>query len=191
MIMPALKVTHNSALQGKRSMKALGVAIVCATLLSACSIDSNSDLKEYVASVKARPAGKIPPLPTFETYVSVPYAASNLRDPFLPFMDIAEPNVASSQPSNIRPPITHKPQPLENYPLDALKYVGLLERQGERWGIIVAPDKLVHHVRVGDYLGQNNGKVTSISETKIELMETVSNGMGGWVERPAAISVVE
>lgn len=188
--MQTLKLQHY-CLSRKRNAKALGFVIVCSALITACSSYDMGDLKEYVASVKARPAGRIPPLPTFETYVSVPYAASNLRDPFMPFMEIAEPTATPTQPSNIRPPSTHKPEPLEKFPLDALKYVGLLERRGERWGIIVAPDKLVHHVKVGDYLGENNGRVTSISETKIELMETVSNGMGGWIERPAAISVVE
>ncbi len=188
--MQTLRLMHKCA-SLKLSPKALALFFVCTTLLSACSSYDMGDLKEYVASVKARPAGRIPPLPTFETYVSVPYAASNLRDPFMPYMEIAEPTATPTQPSNIRPPITHKLEPLEKFPLDALKYVGLLERRGERWGIIVAPDKLVHHVKVGDYLGENNGRVTSISETKIELMETVSNGMGGWIERPAAISVVE
>lgn len=174
--------------------RSLVLAVVSAALLSACAGDDMADLKSYVATVKARPAGRIPPLPAFETYVTVPYAAAHLRDPFMQFMVAAEPTETAQpqvQQSNIHPPRTHKSEPLEKFPLDGLKFVGLLERQGERWAIIMAPDKLVHRVKVGNYLGQNYGKIVSISETKIELVETISNGMGGWVESPATLGVVE
>lgn len=177
----------------RRKLVVLGV--LCATLLSACAGDDMADLKSYMAAVKARPAGRIPPLPAFETYVTVPYAAAHMRDPFLPFADIEETPAPSAQAtgqmSNISPPTTRKPEPLEKFPLDALKFVGLLERQGERWAIITAPDKLVHRVKLGNHMGQNYGKIVSITESRVELTETISNGMGGWVERPATLGVVE
>lgn len=164
---------------------------VLATLLAGCSEDDMSDLRSYIASVKARPAARIPPLPTFETYVTVPYAAAHLRDPFAAYVDTPDAPPSALQQSDTRPPDTHKPEPLEKFPLDGLKFVGLLERESQRWAIIAAPDKLVHRVKVGNYLGQNFGKIVSITETRIELMETVSNNMGGWVERPASLNVVE
>ena len=190
--MHACNQGYKPMLLQNRGGRALGIAVACALFLTACSSDDMADLKSYVATVKARPAGRIPPLPAFETYVTVPYTAAHLRDPFMPFMDIAESGPAPSQkPSTTKPPQTHKPEALEKFPLDGLKFVGILERGSERWGIIIAPDNLVHHVKIGDYLGENNGKITSISETKIELVETVSDGAGGWTDRPAAISVVE
>jgi type IV pilus assembly protein PilP len=171
------------------------IALTSTALLTACTGNDMDDLTSYVASVKARPAGRIPPLPAFETYVTVPYVAAHLRDPFMPYMAAADtgapPAQVSTQQSSIRPPVTHKPEPLEKFPLDGLKFVGLLERQGERWAIIMAPDKLVHRVKVGNYLGENYGKIVSITETKIELVETISNGLGGWIESPATLSVVE
>lgn len=173
----------------------LAFAVTTASLLTACAGDDMDDLRAYVAKEKAKPAGRIPPLPAFEAYVTVPYAAGHLRDPFMPFMEAADTGApqtqAQAQQSNIRPPSTHKPEPLEKFPLDGLKFVGLLERRGERWAIIMAPDKLVHRVKIGNYLGENYGRIVSITETKIELMETVSNGMGGWIESPATLSVVE
>lgn len=173
----------------------VAMAVVATLTLTGCADDDMVDLRDFVAQEKAKPAGRIPPLPAFETYVTVPYAAGHLRDPFMPFMEAvdeagAQGDTQAAQ-SSVRPPSTHKPEPLEKFPLDALKFVGLLERQGERWAIITAPDKLVHRVKVGNYLGENYGKIVSITETKIELMETVSNGLGGWVERPATLSVVE
>jgi type IV pilus assembly protein PilP len=174
---------------GFKTLPKAAVLLACIVLLSGCSSDNMDDLRAYVQSVKARPASRIPPLPTFETYVNFPYSAAHLRDPFAPF--VPEGAVAQQQPGAIKPPITHRREPLEEFPLDSLKFVGLLERAGERWAIISAPDGLIHRVNVGNYIGQNYGKITSISESKIELMETVSNGLGGWVERPAALSVVE
>jgi type IV pilus assembly protein PilP len=178
-----------------RSCLLLALVVAASSLLTACAGDDMDDLRTYVAKEKTKPAGRIPPLPAFETYVTVPYAAGHMRDPFMPFMEAADTGApqtqAQTQQSNTRPPHTHKPEPLEKFPLDGLKFVGLLERQGERWAIIMAPDKLVHRVKVGNYLGENYGKIVSITETKIELMETVSNGMGGWIESPATLSVVE
>lgn len=171
------------------------MAVTSATLLTACTGDGMDDLREFVDKEKKKPASKIPALPVFETYVSVPYAAAHLRDPFAPYM-VAEDTGAPKTPDQpkgpiIRPPTTHKAEALEKFPLDGLKFVGLLERRNERWAIIMAPDKMVHRVKVGNYLGENYGRIVSISETKIELVETVSNGMGGWIESPATMSVVE
>lgn len=185
------KLAKGECVGGDRlSYRLAGIAVACAMLMSGCIGDELSDLREHVTTTKAKKGERIPPLPTFETYMTVPYAAANLRDPFLPvFVDDIPPT--SSKKSDSLPPRTHKPEPLEMYPLDGLKFVGLLERQDERWAIISAPDKLVHRVKVGNYLGQNYGRITSITESKVEVMETVSDGMGGWIERPAALSVVE
>lgn len=189
-----MQILHrtNSSL-GK--LRHVAVVVMATVLLTACTGDDMDDLRSYVAKEKAKPAGRIPPLPAFEAYVTVPYTAGQLRDPFMPFMEAVDTGAqqpqAAAQQSNIKPPSTHKPEPLEKFPLDGLKFVGLLERTGERWAIIMSPDKLVQRVKVGNYLGENYGRIVSISETKIELMETISNGLGGWVERPATLSVVE
>lgn len=173
--------------------KKLLLVMIAAALLTSCAGDDMADLQSYVATVKARPAGRIPPLPAFETYETVPYAAGHLRDPFMPFMEAMD--MASSHPGtqapSTPPPNAHKPEALEKFPLDGLKFVGLLERQNERWAIIMAPDKLVHRVKVGNYLGENYGRIISITETKVELTETIPDGMGGWAERPATLGVVE
>ncbi len=166
-----------------------GAVVACAMLMTGCVGDELADLREHVTTTKAKKGERIPPLPTFESYMTVPYAAAHLRDPFSSYTEVDD--IAQVKKSDTLPPSTHKPEPLEKFPLDGLKFVGLLERESERWAIISAPDKLVHRVKVGNYLGQNYGRITSITESKVEVMETVSDGMGGWTERPAALSVVE
>lgn len=46
----------------------------------------------------------------------------------------------------------------------------------------------VHRVRVGDYLGRNNGRIIAINEGKIDVVEIVPDGEGGWLERPRSLS---
>ena len=48
---------------------------------------------------------------------------------------------------------------------------------------------LIHRVVPGNYLGQNDGRITDISESEITLVEIISDGIGGYIERDAAISL--
>ena len=58
-------------------------------------------------------------------------------------------------------------------------------------GLVRDPDGVVHRVRVGNYLGQNYGRVIAVEEDRIELVELVPNGAGGWMERQATIALGE
>jgi type IV pilus assembly protein PilP len=49
----------------------------------------------------------------------------------------------------------------------------------------------VHRVIVGNYLGTNDGKITAISTSKIDVREIVPDGLGGYIERPAALALNE
>lgn len=172
------------------------LVVISTLLLAGCFGDELEDLRGYVESVKARPASKIPPLPTFESYITVPYDAAKLRAPFTPPQQADEetdqqPVVNKDGKRPLRPPVDRKLEPLENYALDALRYVGYLEKGGARWAAVSTPDKIIQHVRVGDHLGQNYGKVVSITEARIEIVEIIEDGMGGWSEHPASLSIVE
>ena len=50
-------------------------------------------------------------------------------------------------------------------------------------------DGLIHRVIPGNYLGQNDGRITDISESEVELVEIISDGIGGYIERDASISL--
>jgi type IV pilus assembly protein PilP len=80
---------------------------------------------------------------------------------------------------------------LEQFPLDTLRMVGTLELHGRKYGLIQGKDGLVHRVLPGQYLGQNDGRITSITATKIALIQIVPDGVGGYIERPAAIALTE
>lgn len=162
--------------------------------LFGCSSSDHSELRTYINRVKAKPGGRIEPVPEFKTYESYEYSALERRDPFKMFdseSEVDEALATNTTNNGIKPPVNRNKEALEQFPLDALSFVGHLEQNDKNWAIIMSPDKLVHKVRVGNYMGMNYGKITSISETKISLLETIEDGMGGWTEREAALSLSE
>lgn len=176
----------------QHSFVRLSGAIVTSLLLltTGCAEQGREDLVQYVDSVKARRAGNISPLPEFSTYETFSYGAHDLRDPFNAFeeRDDETPVMAGS---GLQPDANRHKEALEQYPLDTLRYVGNLERGGNNWAIVTAPDNLVYRVKAENYLGQNYGRITAITESRIDLIEIIPNGMGGWIEREAALSLTE
>ncbi len=172
-------------------MRSMIIAIL-GLLLSACSDGGLGDLHNYVQSVKARPAARIAPLPEFKTYETFSYSAEDLRDPFVMFENEAElVQATGGAQTGPRPDEKRNKETLEQYPLDTLRFVGQLEKDDQQWAIVTSPDSLVHRVKAGNYIGQNFGKITAVTETQLEITELVEDGMGGWIEREAALSLGE
>ena len=101
------------------------------------------------------------------------------------------PQAAGSGGSALQPDPNRRKEPLEEYPLDALKMVGTLTRGKRALAVIQAPDGTVHQAIVGNHLGQNFGRITKISEDKIELIEKIQGGLGDWIERQAGLALAD
>ena len=164
------------------------LALLPAALLSACSRDM-SDLQQYVAEVKGRKTRAIEPIPQMEPYVAFAYTDSERRDPFVKVEPEGGP--ADSPLSAIRPDLKRNREPLEEYPLDSLRMVGVIEAGQRSFALIKAPDSVIHRVTVGDHIGQNFGEILKISETELSLLEIIPDGFGGWMQRPAVLAVSE
>lgn len=169
----------------------ISIVVTLLAMLTACTDTRNIDLERYVQRIKAKPAKRISPLPEFKMYETFSYSAENLRDPFTINEDEsklinAEAIAFTTGP---KPDENRNKETLEEYPLDTLRFVGHLEKDNENWAIVTSPDRLVHRVKVGNYLGQNYGRITAVSETEMEIIELVPDGMGGWIEREAALSL--
>jgi type IV pilus assembly protein PilP len=141
------------------------------------------NLEEWVANVKARPAPPLDPLPVMQQFETFEYAAQGLRDPF------SDAFTSDSGGSGPRPDSARRKQTLEQFPLDGLDMVGTLGSGRGLVALVMAPDKVTYRVQTGAYLGQNDGRVTGIQEDRIELVELVPDGAGGWLERPASIAL--
>jgi type IV pilus assembly protein PilP len=156
-----------------------------AVVLAGCSGDMD-ELQQKVAEIKARPGERIEPLPEIKPYESFTYAASSLRSPFIPSAP-ARNDVASA----VRPDVKRPREFLEQFPVDTMTMVGTLQLQGRTYGLVQGNDGLVHRVLPGNYMGQNDGRVISITATKISLIEIIPDGVGGYIERPAALALNE
>ncbi|HEB81521.1 MAG TPA: pilus assembly protein PilP [Gammaproteobacteria bacterium] len=163
-------------------------AIIAVSLLgvSACSQDI-SDLQTFIAQTKSSHVGSVKPLPQFKPYESFSYSAGDLRDPFVATVDLEEDS--DTVTSSINPDQTRPRQPLEVFPLDTLSMVGILEQGDQLWGLIKDPQNIVHRVQVGNYMGQNEGRIVRITESEIDLVEIVPDGIGGYIEREASIAI--
>jgi type IV pilus assembly protein PilP len=158
-------------------------------LIGGCSGDMD-DLDEYINEVKARPGGRIEPLPEITPYEVYTYVADveGFRSPFVP--DLPQ-NVASSAGSGTRPDPERSREFLEQFPLDTLRMVGSLSQGNTNYGLVQTSDGLIHRVVPGNYMGQNDGRIVSINESEIELVEIISDGIGGYIEREAAVGLAD
>lgn len=155
-------------------------------VLSSCS-EEVSDLHNFIADTKASSTGSVKPIPQFKPYQNFTYAASDLRDPFIPHVEITEnPGIVKN---SLHPESDRPKQHLELFPLDTLSMVGTLEQADASWGLIKDAQNVVHRVKLGNYMGQNEGRIVKITETKIYLVEIIPDGIGGYVEREASIAV--
>jgi type IV pilus assembly protein PilP len=153
--------------------------------LAACGGDMD-DLDQYVNEVKARPGGRIEPLPEITPYEVFTYVADveGTRSPFIP----DTPQVTTTGVGGgIRPDSDRSREFLERFPLDTLRMVGTLHIGETMYGLVQTSDGLIHRVVPGNYLGQNDGRIDDVDESEIVLVEIISDGIGGYIERDAAI----
>jgi type IV pilus assembly protein PilP len=175
----------------KKAAWAISAGIL-AGLLTACGSSTTEDLQTYVEDVKAQQHPRIDPLPEFSPYETHLYQASGDRDPFTPPVYSApKSEVATAGGSGITPDFNRPREPLESEPLDSLRMVGTLERNGNSWALVRMSDSTIHRVKPGNYVGQNYGKIISISESDVEVTEIVPDGLGGWMERQASLALSE
>jgi len=165
---------------------------VTAAGLTACS-SSNTDLTSYVEKVKSRQKVSIEPLPEFKPYETYVYQSADAggRDPFKKTFATETASQEAGEGSGLRPDSNRRKEALEDFPLDTLRMVGILQQDTEIWAVMEASDGTIHRVQRGNYMGQNHGKIVSVVEDKIQLVEIVPNGQGGWMERPASIALSE
>lgn len=166
---------------GRCSRVALA-ALACAALaaLAACS-SPDDQLQQFINQVKHEPGGRVEPLPEVKPYQTFVYSAASLRSPFVPS--------APTAGSGLRPDTKRNREFLEQFSLDTLKMVGTIKIGGATYGLVETHGGLVNRVLPGNYIGQNDGKITDITSSKILIREIVPDGSGGYIERPAALAL--
>ena len=146
-----------------------------------------SGLKKWVAKQVSQPSGHVPPIPNVHPYKSFVYPGHK-RNPF-DSKTLVKLYDATHNKTNVKID-THRPrQYLEQFPLDSLKMVGTLKSHGTTWALIQTPQGNIMRVKVGNYMGQHDGKITVIKASNIKLREIVPNGFGGYKKKTVSIAM--
>jgi type IV pilus assembly protein PilP len=159
-------------------------AVTAVALLTGCSSGVDDELRVYVEQVKARPGGRIEPLPQIRPYESFAYSADNVRSPFMPDRPDSPSAMAGPKPVKDR-----NKEYLEQFPLDTLAMVGTLQNEGMTFGLVQTQDGMVHRVTSGNYVGQNDGRIVGINPAEISIEELVPDGIGSFYKRSADIGL--
>lgn len=162
--------------------------LLAAIALAGCGAEEHENLKLWMQESTKDLKGRVPPLPEIRPFPVVAYEAVDLVDPFNPRK--IEPDKKQKSAGGTQPDMNRRREPLEAYPLETLRMVGTLI-QGKRVHALVQADKTLHQVKVGNYLGQNFGVVTKISEAEVALKELIQDANGDWVERASTLQLQE
>ena len=169
----------------------LGVSCV---VLVACGSSGDEELRQWMADLRATTKPRVTPLTEPKKFLPQSYVMESGVEPFNPVKLTQalrrESTQSASNAALIAPEMARRKEPLEAFPLDVMKMVGSLDKKGSPTALLKV-DKLLYQVRVGNYIGQNYGKITRITENSIQLREIVQDATGDWIERTASLDLQE
>jgi type IV pilus assembly protein PilP len=162
-------------------------------ILAGCSASSEESLREWMAQERAQTRPFVKPLSEPKQYKPERYSKVGITDPYTKdklIKVLARESATPADDSLIAPERARRKEALEAYPLDTMAMVGSLIKEGKPAALLKV-DKLLYQVRIGNYLGQNYGRIKSITETEITLREIVQDAAGVWIERPTTLQLQE
>ena len=166
----------------------------CALVLTGCLPEDHGDLRQSMDELRATTKASVTPLEEPKQFHPQLYSSEQQIEPFSPLKLTQalrrESGQSTRDTSLITPEMSRRKEPLEAYPLDAMTMVGSLNKAGVPTAL-VSVDKLLHQVGVGNYLGQNYGKIVAIGETSLRLREIVQDPGGEWIERSTMLELQE
>ena len=167
----------------------LAVAAV-AGLLAGCTADTD-ELQGWMDQQRREVKPNITPLVPPKKFDPAPYASAQSVEPFsAQKLSVALKQEARQPNSLLAAELNRRKEPLEFFTLDGMSMVGSVTKQGRPFALLKV-DNLLYQVKIGDYLGQNYGKITKITETEIALREIVQDAAGEWIERPSSLQLQE
>jgi type IV pilus assembly protein PilP len=162
--------------------------------LSGCGSSGDDELRQWMSELRATTKPKVTPLTEPKQFLPQTYAMASGVEPFnsikLTQALRRESTQTASNAALIAPEMARRKEPLESYPLDVMAMVGSLDKKGAPTALLKV-DNLLYQVRVGNYIGQNYGRITKITENSIQLREIVQDATGDWIERAASLDLQE
>ena len=166
------------------------LVVALGVMLAGCFGEEFGDLKAELKDKTKDLRGKIAPLPVVKPYEPVPYKPFDQADPFSSAKIELVTKSASSAGGGLKPDFNRPKEPLEAYPLESLKMVGVLQQRKASFALVKA-DVGLYRVKVGNYMGQNFGLITTITESQIQLRELIQDPTGDWTERQSTLQLQE
>ena len=161
------------------------------SILSGCGDGGLDEVKNWMQEVRSQTPVAVQKLSEPKKFVPFTYAGKEELDPYNPTkLSVALAKMQANSNSGIKPDLDRRKEPLESYPLDSIKMVGTLEKPGLSYALLQV-DKTVFQAKVGNYIGQNFGMITKITDTEVELKEIVRDASGEWTERKAKLELQE
>lgn len=169
-------------------MRCARLLLLLPLLLTACGGEEFQDLRDFVKDAGADMRGKVDPPPEIKPYEPLSYDNTiGLPDPFKP----RKSELKSGRPGINQPDLERRREALEEFALESLKMVGFLYQAKVGYAIVRSPDSKLHRVKSGNYLGQNFGQITSISDNEAKIKEMVQDSAGDWTERTSSLQLME
>ena len=174
--------------------QALFIGMACSLLLlAACGSSDQEELQQWMRAQRDISRPKVEPLQPPTRFTPQTYTQESFIEPFSNQKLVQalkrDSNQTTSNAALIAPELTRRKEPLESMPLDNVAMVGSLTKAGQPVAL-VRVDNLIYQVRVGNYLGQNYGRITSVTEARVVLREIVQDAAGEWTERPATLQLL-
>ena len=162
-------------------------------LLAGCNKNKGlDDLRSFTENAYKDHVPEVEPLPPLRPTAVFIYTASDEVDPFnrgnLRVQSAVQEDTGGGEEG---PDLTRRKEPLEAFPIDSLKLVGVMAQDGINWAVVDAPDKTVHRVTEGNFMGKNHGEIVLVEDNKLEVVELVRNPVGKWEKKPANLILVE
>ena len=171
-------------------VKAVFLAMVTGLLLAGCD-GGQEELRTWMEQQKREVKPNVTPLEPPKKFDPEAYAAAESVEPFSgQKLSVALKQEARQPSSLLATELNRRREPLEAYPLDSMSMVGSVARNGRQFALLRV-DNLLYQVKVGDYLGQNYGRITKITETEVALREIVQDAAGEWIERASSLQLQE
>ncbi|WP_426306548.1 pilus assembly protein PilP [Acidovorax facilis] len=168
--------------------------MVIALGLPGCGSSGDDELRQWMSELRATTKPKVTPLTEPKQFLPQTYIMDSGVEPFnaikLTQALRRESTQSASNAALIAPEMARRKEPLESYPLDVMAMVGSLDKKGAPTALLKV-DRLLYQVRVGNYIGQNYGRITKITENSIQLREIVQDATGDWIERAASLDLQE
>ncbi len=162
--------------------------IALTLLLNACATEEQTELKDWMKRQRSATPTTIAPIAAPIAFIPSPYGQSAGVDPFdeQKLKNILAKLKNTTNPSAAQPDVSRKREPLEAFPLDNIKMTGFVLKQGKP-SALVSVSGTLYSVAVGQYIGQDFGKITAVSEQEISIKEVVQDASGVWAERSSKL----